>query len=278
MDGRQLMKNFGKADGKQFSYFAVRLYCYDRNKVLEMCTKALPIRHYAFICHDKDIWKDSTEEHNAGDKKKAHYHLVLNMEQKISWKALQKKIYSVLGKECGAQLRDIKDTENATLYLTHNTKEAQKEGKYQYELSEVESDNYEYWLSEEAKHENKSEHVDAISEFVNVVIDNDNTIKRESMRAFQQEYGRDFILNFGKILQYLEVYTGRDKRTLTTDKELLMNAMLNNIMNKLKVTWQWDKAEEKFAKETDKTDYIIIKDKLLETESIIKEEINHILL
>lgn len=78
------MKNFGTDGGKQFSYFAVRLYCEEKNNVLDMCVNALPVRHYAFICHDKDIWKDSTEGHNAGETKKAHYHIVLNMEQKTS--------------------------------------------------------------------------------------------------------------------------------------------------------------------------------------------------
>lgn len=195
-----MAKTFG-TDGKgQFSYFAVRLYA-PKDRVLEAVEK-MPIRHYAFIEHDKDTYKDSTEDHNKGDKKKTHIHAVLNLEQKTGWKALKKMIEHELGEKCGVQLRDIRETDSATLYLTHETEEAKKEGKHVYDRAEVITDNYEYWLSKETKQANKQEKEDILNSFITEVLEI-GYISKEIYEKYRQKGGRDFIINNRFAVDYL---------------------------------------------------------------------------
>lgn len=229
------MKTYGNEKG-QYSYFAVRLYCENADRLKHLIETELEARHYAFILHDKDTYKDDNENHKKGDIKKAHYHIVINLKTKTSWNVLKNRILKVLP-ESNPRIRDIYDTESATLYLTHETKQAQKDGKYQYNRNDITTDDYSYWQDEETQRENKKEKVDYISTFVEKFISNGNVIRREDMETFRKEYGRDFILNFNRVMQYLEIYTGRKQSTLFTDTDLFIQATTANIMYKLETTW-----------------------------------------
>lgn len=75
----------------KFRTFACELYPEDSEhlKILEYIKKYY---EYAYILHDEDVWEDDTEEHKAGDKKKPHYHVVLNFKNARSIDKLKQEL------------------------------------------------------------------------------------------------------------------------------------------------------------------------------------------
>ena len=78
----------------QFSYFFCRGYFDSANDILE-CLKYSSVRHYAFICHNKDVYLDDGEDHHKGEHKKDHWHLIINVQEKCTSSALRKRFLSV---------------------------------------------------------------------------------------------------------------------------------------------------------------------------------------
>lgn len=197
-------KNFG-VDGKgQFSYFACRLYADSKDDVFRMIN-LLPVRHYAFILHDMDIFLDNDENHQIGDRKKPHYHLLLNMVEKTTWKKIKTLIEGVLP-SCGVQIRDVKNTEAAALYLTHNTREALQAHKHLYDVADIVSDDYRYWLSDAVKAANKEEKQNILNVYIDMVIENNYRVTNQIINHCRKIGGGYFIVNkirADKILQQL---------------------------------------------------------------------------
>lgn len=239
-----MAKTFG-TDGKgQFSYFAVRLYG-EKQEVLQALEK-MPIRHYAFIIHDKDTYKESTETHRIGDKKDSHVHIVINLQEKTGWKKVKKMFTDILGEKCGIILSDIKDTENATLYLTHETEQAKKDGKHIYDRSEVVTDNYEYWVSKETKQANKEEKQDSLQLFFNDCMAL-GYVDKEMYIQYIQQYGRDFIINSRFTLNALEQIWGRKGQALFENQaqNLFDRTILVQIADKVNAEFEYCKLAQK---------------------------------
>ena len=96
--------------------------------------KQLPyLDQFALITHDKDIKSDNTPVN-------PHIHLVLTFKQRIRTTSVAKELdqkeqyFEVMTKR-GNDLETSRN--NAFAYLVHQTSQAKKQGKYQYDPSKV---------------------------------------------------------------------------------------------------------------------------------------------
>lgn len=87
--------------------------------------KDLKTKLYAYILHDKDILE-------TGEIKRKHYHIMLELENPLSFNSIQKKFK-------GAHIETPKYKKSAYQYLIHNSPNSKE--KYQYELKEIVSNN-----------------------------------------------------------------------------------------------------------------------------------------
>lgn len=187
------------AQVKQFSYFFLRGYFDSAEDVLK-AVLACDVRHYAFIYHDRDAYSESTEDHEIGDVKPPHWHIVINLKQKTSWNVVKRKILDLFP-DCGLWNRDLKSANAAADYLTHDSDVARALGKFQYPKSEVFSDNFDYWFSSEAEEAVKAEKVDLIQEFCKEVL-RDSYCRPETLDKYFNMGRRDFIFNYSRALHY----------------------------------------------------------------------------
>lgn len=96
------------------------------------------LTHFAYILHDKDIKKDGT-------KREPHWHILIKMDNAYSFDYIAKRFSVPVN-----MVEKIKTRfSNALNYLTHNTEQAKKDGKYQYDDECVKS-NYK-WQTERQK-------------------------------------------------------------------------------------------------------------------------------
>lgn len=94
--------------------------------------------NYAYILHDKDFKKDGT-------KREPHWHILIKMDNAYTFKYIAKRF----GIEEQYVNKINTRFSNALNYLTHNTEQAKKDKKYQYDDEEVKS-NYK-WQNERQK-------------------------------------------------------------------------------------------------------------------------------
>lgn len=81
--------------------------------------------NFAGILHDQDVYEDGD---HAGEKKKAHWHIVLRFKNAV-WN-------TAIAKELGITpnyLEACKDVDAALLYLVHYGKENEEKAQYEYE-------------------------------------------------------------------------------------------------------------------------------------------------
>ena len=88
------------------------------------------ITHYALILHDKDIDEN-------GEPKKPHYHAVLEYKNAKSFNALKNEFK-------GAHIEPIAQLTASYKYLLHMTEKAKEEGKFQYELDSIITNDLDY--------------------------------------------------------------------------------------------------------------------------------------
>lgn len=98
------------------------------------------IKEYAYILHDKDTYVEG-EEGKIGEKKAAHWHIVLkfadavNVNMLAKWFRIEPQyIRRVKGKSAFNDMLE---------YLTHSSENEQRKGKYLYDMSEVKA-NFNY--------------------------------------------------------------------------------------------------------------------------------------
>lgn len=99
--------------------------------------------------HDRDIRKRDSdrilnpntgeilevgERYKAGDKKKAHWHVIIKSEKSISFKEMNHIFQSLTNGTCVQKCRSLKNTYD---YFTHDTDAARRDGKYQYNKNEI---------------------------------------------------------------------------------------------------------------------------------------------
>ena len=99
--------------------------------------------------HDKDVWEHDSPEvvnpetgeiipkgarYKAGDKKKAHWHIIIICSKSTSFKEINNDIRPITN---GPYLQKCRSIKNAYDYFTHETDEAKRKNKYRYEKDEI---------------------------------------------------------------------------------------------------------------------------------------------
>lgn len=101
--------------------------------------------------HDKDIWEHDSPEvidketgeileeagarYKSGDRKKAHTHVMIQLDHPVTYKSFNKMIHTILpDSPLWIIVTAVKGYHN---YLTHHTEAAMKAGKYQYDEDEI---------------------------------------------------------------------------------------------------------------------------------------------
>lgn len=187
---------WGTSNG-QASYYVCRGYFKSRTEIQE-CIDYVKCRHFAYILHDKDVFTESDEQHNIGDKKQEHWHLCINLTTKQTFKWLKDK-FNEIAPDCNLWCHQMDDSEKAYEYLTHSTEKAINQGKTRYLDDDVFSDNKIYWTSEECKEDVKEDHNDYILTFLEDICQY-GYCPRMMIREYVTKYGRDFIFNYNKAL------------------------------------------------------------------------------
>ncbi len=145
------------------------------------------IRAYAYAYHDKDKKDDGTL-------KEPHCHLILGLYNTCSVSSIRRWFGGYMDEKempitttaqiCG-------DVYTMYDYLTHSTKEAIEDGKYRYDKSIIVCNNKDYFQAGEQ------------SEYDNITLATEMLLKGAKTRELGRRFGRDFILHYGAIKQYL---------------------------------------------------------------------------
>ena len=146
------------------------------------------IRAYAYAYHDKDTREDGTL-------KEPHIHLVFGTYNQCTVSAVRRWFSGYIdskGMEITTTAQVCTDIYSMYDYLTHSTKEAREQGKYQYDKSIIQSNDKEgfFRASEE-------------SEFDSILLASEKLLNGAKVRDVGRIFGRDFILHYGAIRQYL---------------------------------------------------------------------------
>lgn len=101
--------------------------CYEE---IENIIQTLKYKLYALIKHDKDVLRTEDEQTGVINEtpKKTHYHLMVELENPISFNSMQNKFK-------GAHIETPKYKKSAYQYLLHNSPNSKE--KYQYDVNEI---------------------------------------------------------------------------------------------------------------------------------------------
>jgi hypothetical protein len=163
--------------------------------VRELCRQDW-IAHYAYIPHDKDVYED-------GNAKTLHIHVLLRLVQRMSFKALERRIKRFTYEYCfehnideqNTFLERMQDPDGAFRYLTHSTKEARADGKYEYEISDIRSDNIGYW---------RGDYTTGQAEKQNTALDIVTDIEAGlTERQLLVRYGREYLINRSRYREFI---------------------------------------------------------------------------
>ena len=90
-------------------------------------------------------------------------------------------------------------------YLTHNTKEARTDGKYQYDKSIVITNDIEYFEKGRGADDD------------NILLACESLLNGAKVRDLGKRYGRDFILHFNQIKTYVNAVQRYEKYNMTLE-------------------------------------------------------------
>ena len=156
---------------------------------LKLCIQAHieQIRSWAYAYHDKDTKED-------GSLKEPHYHLILVTHATCTLSAIRRWFKGHLddkGVEITTTAQACGDVFEMYDYFTHSTPDAKADGKYQYDKSIIQSNDFKYFELAKGYDED------------NILIATEELLKGANPRDLGKRYGRDFILHFGQIKGYI---------------------------------------------------------------------------
>lgn len=179
--------------------------------VSELCKQDF-IAHYAYILHDKDKKPDGTP-------KEAHTHILLRLVNRSSFKALERRIkrftydyaYQYDIPEQNTFLERMQDPDGAFKYLTHSTREAREQGKYQYPITDIVSDHLGYWRGDytTGQAEKKNTALDIITDIENGLTE----------RQLLVRYGREYLINRRHYREFFDIMRSEEHRCVITYDE-----------------------------------------------------------
>lgn len=168
--------------------FSCITYLSEEQLKVKLLEHSNQIRIYAYAYHDKDTKED-------GSLKTPHFHVVLVLYNPCTISAVRRWFsgYCDDNGDITTTAQICSDVYQSYDYLTHSTKEAKAQGKFQYDKKII-------------KTNDKSRYFQAGSEaeFDNITLATEMLIKKQSgIRDVAKIFGRDFIVHYGTIRQYL---------------------------------------------------------------------------
>lgn len=185
------------------------------------------VRVYAYAYHDKDTYEDDIIDqesgevlHQKGDLKEPHYHVLLVLNNGNTVSAVRRWFYGYEdrdGKEINTLVQISRDKYATFDYLTHNTPECIRQGKYLYPEDIIVSNDINHFRG----------HYSADLDSAQLIML--DMCRGVPYREMIFKYGRDFILNFEKY------------KTLATELCWHSNFNPNDLMpENTKVVYEYD--------------------------------------
>lgn len=144
------------------------------------------IRAYAYAYHDKDTRED-------GSLKEPHIHILIVTHTTCTISAIRRWFAGFYenGKEITTTAQKMGDEYECFDYLTHSTAKAIADGKYQYDRSIVKSNNFGFFKADDE------------STWDNIQLACEMIMRGVSIHDCGKKFGRDFILHYRQIKDYL---------------------------------------------------------------------------
>lgn len=155
------------------------------NAVLTANSRA--IKHYAFICHDKDL-------NEKGELKERHFHVILQFYNARTVSAVRKMFPS----EQNSLAQIVFDKSAMFAYLTHEDKPE----KMQYPIEAVTADDMDYWQSLGVVGEADSKTASILSDL----------LAKVPLMTMVARYGRDFVINYSKYVEFARLLSVESKK------------------------------------------------------------------
>lgn len=158
------------------------------------------IRSYAYIYHDKDVKEDGTP-------KEPHLHLLLVTHNNCTVSAVKRwfKGTDEKGMEVNTLCEIPHDIFELYDYLTHSRPEDKALGKYQYDKSLLISNDYKFFEMAQGYDDD------------NILLACESLLNGANVRDLGKRYGRDFILHFPQIKNYVNAVQRFEKYNMTLE-------------------------------------------------------------
>lgn len=205
---------------KQYTCFSLITYLPEDDMWLELQAHSKHIKRYAYACHDKDVWVEDAYEysedhskiltnengepiikHHKGERKEPHIHLILQLTQPRYVGAVRKWFQEYHGENTLCQPCYADSLARTWKYLIHDTAKAKKQGKVIYDPSIRKSNDFPYFNRFDLPFNGDS--------CLNALLDLEAGF---TIRECCMKYGRDFIINFHKIIEVLGYINAQDER------------------------------------------------------------------
>lgn len=175
-----------KGGSGRYRKFSCITYLDEEMLKLRLFQHEKQIRAYAYAYHDKDVREDGTL-------KEPHIHLLIVTYCTCTLSAVRRWFYGFVkdGKDVTTTAQKMTDEYEMYEYLIHNTLSAKAAGKYQYDKSIRVTNDPIYWQAYEQ------------SNWDNVQLACEMLLKGTSLHDCGRMFGRDFILHYNAIKNYL---------------------------------------------------------------------------
>lgn len=170
------------------------------------------VLHYVFILHDRD-----TDEN--GQSKTPHFHIMLRLRERCSLKALRRRLdrftyefyYGTTDTPQNTLIECTKDIDDMYRYLTHTTEQARKDGKFEYDISDLQSDNLGYWRGDMSRQSTADKNNVALD----IIIDIESGLTE---RQLLTRYGREYLINRTKYREFYYAMIDEECPMIVTDE------------------------------------------------------------
>lgn len=175
-----------KGSSGRYRKFSCITYLNEIQLGLRILQHSNQIRAYAWAPHDKDVREDGTL-------KEPHIHLIIITYNTCTLSAIRRWFDGFIkdGKPITTTAQKCTDEYEMYKYLTHSTTQAIAEGKFQYDESIIQCNNKGYFQANEE------------SSWDNVQLACEMLLKGATVHDCGKRFGRDFILHYRQIKDYL---------------------------------------------------------------------------
>lgn len=188
----------------RYRKFSCVTYLDDIRFKLALMQHSNQIRAYAYAYHDKDLKED-------GKLKEPHIHFLIVTYNTCTISSVTRWFGRPLddkGQEINTFVQNCSDVYYMFDYLTHNTPDCIAQGKYRYDKEIVRSNDFGYFQADEK------------SSYDNITLACEMLLKGEKVHEVAKIFGRDFILHYNTIRNYVFDVLRERKYDMTLEREL----------------------------------------------------------